>query len=240
MDSIKKVTVSWSGGKDAAFALYKILHSKQYKVVCLHTVIDAETKRVGMHGVREELIQAQARALNLPLEILYLQNSEGNEKYEELIRSFYSTCAANGISAVIFGDIFLEDLRRYRDTLLTSVGLAGIYPLWKADTATLVIDFAQLGFKTLLCSANAAFFSEKEVGQTIDYVFCERIPPEVDPCGEHGEFHTFVYDGPLFTSSIKLQKTEVIKRHYAFDVKNNEGTVERRKSYFWFQELLPL
>lgn len=240
MDSIKKVTISWSGGKDAAFALYKIIQSKQYEVVHLHTVIDAETKRVGMHGVREALVHRQAQAMGLPLHKLYLEKSENNVKYTRLMTNFYETCAKEGIEAVVFGDIFLEDLRKYRDGLLAQTGLEGIYPLWKQNTTYLLNDFVATGFKTLLCSANAEFFSREEVGQTIDANFSNCISPLIDPCGEQGEFHTFVYDAPLFSKPIEIRRGEVEQKKYSFSKKHEDGSVEKMESAFWFQELLPL
>lgn len=240
MDSIKKVTISWSGGKDAAFALYKIIQSKQYEVVHLHTVIDVETKRVGMHGVHETLVHRQAQAMGLPLEKLYLEKSENNAKYAQMMTAFYERCAKEGINAVVFGDIFLEDLRSYRNTLLTPFDLEGIYPLWRLDTKKLISDFVSTGFKTLICSANVDFFSKSEVGKDIDSEFSNRISPLIDPCGERGEFHTFVYEAPMFTNAIEVRRGKVEKKQYVFDKQKEDGSVERMQSAFWFQELLPL
>lgn len=141
MDSIKKVTISWSGGKDAAFALYKIVKSGKYEVVHLHTVVDEDTRRVGMHGVREELIYQQAQYMGLPLRIVYLKKSESDNNYTKLMTAFYQDCAKQGIEGVVFGDIYLEDLRTYRETLLASSGLEALFPLWNEDTKTVVTDF---------------------------------------------------------------------------------------------------
>lgn len=240
MASRKKVTISWSGGKDATFSLYKIQQSHVFEVVHLHTVVDATTLRVGMHGIPEALIKEQAVAIGLPLRILYLEKSESNEKYELLMKEFYESCAQEGIEAVVFGDIFLEDLRRYRETLLLASNLTGIYPLWKINTENLLTDFINTGFKTLVCCANAEYFVENEVGKTIDHTFIRWLPPNVDPCGERGEFHTFVYDGPLFAKSLDVRRGRVVQHQYEFDVRAEDETLHRKKSTFWFQELLPL
>lgn len=240
MASRKKVTISWSGGKDAAFSLYKILQSPLYEVVHLHTLVDSATLRVGMHGVPVALIKQQAEAIGLPLKILYLEKSESNEKYALLMKELYQTCKQEGIEAVVFGDIFLEDLRTYREALLATSNLEGIYPLWKQNTTALLSDFINAGFKTLVCCANTDYFSEEEIGKTIDHMFIEHLSHEVDPCGERGEFHTFVYDGPLFKTTLAVRRARVIQQHYEFEVLEEDGTKRKTKSTFWFQELLPL
>jgi diphthamide synthase (EF-2-diphthine--ammonia ligase) len=127
----KRVTISWSGGKDSAFALYKILSVGTYHVVHLHTVVNAETKRVSMHGVHEKLLMRQAEALGIPLEILYMESSANHDNYTQLMTRFYKRCAGQGIEGVVFGDIFLEDLKIFRESLLQDTGLSSIYPLWE-------------------------------------------------------------------------------------------------------------
>lgn len=236
----QRITVSWSGGKDSAYALYQILLSEQYEVVSLHTVIGKETQRVGLHGIREELIEQQANALNLPLHKLYLETSDEHKAYENLVRSFYAQAARQGIDAVLFGDIFLEDLKQYREKLLEGTGLFSLYPLWKKDTRELVEGFIQAGFKTLICAARSDLFSQDYIGNTIDLAFLERLPKGVDFCGENGEFHTFVYDGPIFQSPLEYQKAGVISKSYNYQKKLEDGTIEKLESSFWFQDLLPL
>src|SRR5687768_6099332 len=177
----RSVTISWSGGKDSAFALYKILLSGEYDIKHLHTVIGKDTKRVGLHGIREELIDDQAKALGIPLTKIYLETSNDHQAYEALMRSFYGRCKTEKIGGVVFGDIFLEDLKQFRENMLQQYALEGIYPVWKYDTKLMVEDFINAGFKTLLCSANAQYFSQHQVGKTIDMNFIELLPPEVDP-----------------------------------------------------------
>jgi uncharacterized protein (TIGR00290 family) len=239
MDSKKKVTISWSGGKDSAFALYKILLSGDYKVAGLHTVINEETRRVGMHGVREALMDEQAEALGLPLTKLYLEGSENHTAYEKLMQTYYHRCEINNIEAVVFGDIFLEDLRLFRIRLLKPSGLEPIFPLWQMNTGTLINDFINSGFKTIVCAADASLFREEQAGEIIDQKFLSGIKPSVDPCGENGEFHTFVFNGPVFKKPIDFLKGEVVKKTYRYQRLNPQGEKEELESAFWFQDLLP-
>lgn len=233
----KKVSVSWSGGKDSAFALYKILSSDDMEVVSLHTVFNEESKRVGMHGVNESLIEAQAQALRLPLEKLFLRAAEDHDAYSELMKSYYHRCKSRGIDAIVFGDIFLEDLKIFRDKLLVESGLDGVYPLWKIDSAILINDFINLNFKTIICSANANYFSHDQLGITINADFVNSLANNVDPSGENGEFHTFVYDGPLFRQPIRISKGEKIEQKYKFRVLDDNATEVLVETPFWFQEL---
>jgi uncharacterized protein (TIGR00290 family) len=239
MDSKKKITISWSGGKDSAFALYKILQSGAFEVVGLHTVINEETKRVGMHGVRETLVERQAEALDLPLCKLYLESSESHGAYERLMKGFYTQCVDEHIDGVAFGDIFLEDLKVFREQLLRTSGLQGIFPLWKQDTTYLIAEFIRSGFKTLACAANAKYFSETQMGKTIDDAFVRQLPAEVDPCGENGEFHTFVYDGPVFKTPVSYGEGAVVRKTYIYHKTDATGASEKIENTFLFQDLLP-
>ncbi|HEX6227028.1 MAG TPA: diphthine--ammonia ligase [Chryseolinea sp.] len=237
MTSKRKVTISWSGGKDSAFALYKILAAGEYDVVSLHTVFDQASKRVGLHGVRESLIDEQAAQVGLPLRKIYLNASLDHSLYESAMRNFYGTCRNEGIDGVVFGDIFLEDLKDFRSALLKPHELVGIFPLWKADTKKLLKEFIDLGFKTTLCSADAKFFSQSTLG-VMNCEFLEQLPPMVDPCGENGEFHTFVFDGPLFKEAISFSKGEIVKKTYHYQKKESSGELVPLESSFWFQDLL--
>jgi uncharacterized protein (TIGR00290 family) len=236
----QNVTISWSGGKDAAFALHKILATGLYNVVHLHTVIGATTRRVGLHGVREELIDDQAACLGLPLHKLYLTEAPDHGAYETLMQDFYRECTAAHIDAVIFGDIFLEDLRAYREAMLHAVGLKGIYPLWDIPSEKLLHDFLAAGYKTVLCSANASWFMPGRLGVTLDNTFAASLPAGVDCCGENGEFHTLVYDGPLFKKPLSFRAGEVVKRSYNFQKVSATGEPEPSSLDFWFRDLVPL
>jgi uncharacterized protein (TIGR00290 family) len=232
----RKVTVSWSGGKDSAFALYKVLLSQEYEIVNLHTVIDESTKRVGLHGIHETLIEKQADCIGLPLKKIYLASSENHNVYTACMLEFYNHCAQQGIELVVFGDIFLEDLRNFRIDLLKPSKLSALFPLWKARSEMIVNDFLEKGFKTTVCAADASLFSEDQVGNIIDKDFLATLSPRVDPCGENGEFHTFVYDGPLFKSPVPIVKGEVVKKTYTYQKKNDSGILESVESDFWFQD----
>ena len=236
----QRVSVSWSGGKDSAFALYKILLSGDYDVVSLHTVVNKDNKRVGLHGIKEELINLQAKELSLPLEILHLQTSADHGNYERLLKNYYHNCKRKGAEGIVFGDIFLEDLRTYREELMKESGLFPVFPLWKIDTNFLIHDFINAGFKTLLCSVNAALFDKDVAGRTIDSAFIDILPANVDPCGENGEFHTFVYDGPIFKKCIQIIRGEVVRRDYSYQKKLADGSTENLTSGFWFQDLTPV
>lgn len=235
----QRVSISWSGGKDSAFALYKILHSDRYEITHLHTVIGEDTRRVGLHGVPEELIEDQARALNIPLRKLYLEPSANHDAYVNLMNSFYKDARAEGVESIVFGDIFLEDLRTFREQLLKKEGLLPIFPIWKIDSSQILHDFLNAGFKTLICSADASLFGKQDLGKTIDHAFLNSVKSKVDPCGENGEFHTFVYDGPIFSRKIQFDLGDVVEKSYSFKKKNDDGSLGECTSSFWFQDLLP-
>jgi uncharacterized protein (TIGR00290 family) len=240
MVSKKKVTISWSGGKDSAFALYKILLSGEYDVVSLHTIINSDTHRVGMHGVKERLIELQAEAIGIPLVKLYLDSSDNNLAFEKLSKDFYERCKLDKITDIIFGDIYLEDLKRYREDLLSGTQLAPIFPLWQSDTRQLIDDFINVGFKTLICSADASYFGKEQLGKTIDPAFVNSLPASVDPCGERGEFHTYVYDGPVFKRPVSFIPGDVVLKWYDYQKKAADNSVEKLRTAYWFQDFLPL
>ncbi len=227
---MKKAFFNWSGGKDSALALYKILNGSAYKVNALLTNISAEFDRISMHGVRKELLLKQAESLQIPLRILKLPKDASMEAYNELMYLQLATFKKNGFTHSIFGDIFLEDLKKYREERLDEVGLKAVFPLWKQDTLDTVKEFIGLGFKAIVVCANAKLLDESFVGRKIDQSFLNDLPSEVDPCGENGEFHSFVYDGPIFSTPIPISAGEKVLRHY------NEG--KEWDSSFWYCDLL--
>jgi uncharacterized protein (TIGR00290 family) len=239
MVSKKKVTISWSGGKDSVFALYKILLSGEYDVVSLHTIFGSDTKRVGLHGVHEQLIESQAAQIGIPLTKLYLESSSDNRAFEKLTLEFYERCRSEKIEAVVFGDIFLEDLKIYRETLLKPSGLEPIFPLWQCSSDMLISDFVNTGFRTMICSADAKFFSKEIAGSVIDDKFITQLPSNVDPCGERGEVHSVVFDGPLFKKAVGFATGDVVLRWYDYDMLDADGHSVKQRSSFWFQDLLP-
>lgn len=230
----KKVSLSWSGGKDSAFALYKVLQDKHLEVVNLHTSFNSELKRVGMHGTPEALIEAQADAMGIPLHKIYIPADSSNASYETAMLDFYRQQKEAGIKAIVFGDIFLQDLKAYRDQLIARAGLEAVYPLWQQDTRQLISSFLNEGFKTAICAADAKFFGQETAGSTIDQGFIEQLPAGVDPCGERGEFHTFVYDGPLYKQPIAFEGGEVVHKSYSL------GAGSDTSPGFWFADLKPV
>jgi uncharacterized protein (TIGR00290 family) len=236
----QKAIFCWSGGKDSALALYKVLQGNEYEVVALLTTLNAQFKRISMHGVREELLDKQAEAIGLPLVKMYV--SEGtNTEYEKNMEMLLLQYKAKGVTTVIFGDIFLEDLRTYRENNLAKVAMGAAFPLWKKDTRQLMNEFFELGFKTITCCVNDGYLAEAHVGQLITKAFVNALPANVDPCGENGEFHTFCFDGPLFKKPVNFQVGDHLYRPLEIRTRDEDNvctgnTVTRG---FWFCELLP-
>ncbi len=200
----EKVICSWSGGKDSTLALYKALKEDKYDVLCLLTTINKDLKRIAMHGIRETLLDQQADSLGIPLEKVRVSDKSPNNEYESKMEEIYLKYKAQGVHKVIYGDIFLEDLRTYRQSHLKRIGMTGKYPLWKRDTKELIHEFLSLGFKTMTCCVETRWLDQDKVGQLIDQSFIDQLPSDVDPCGENGEFHSFCYDGPLFKKKISF------------------------------------
>ncbi len=238
MNKKPKAIFCWSGGKDSALALYKVLQENKYEVIALLTTLNENFKRISMHGVREELLDKQAAEIGLPLIKMYV--SEGtNSEYERTMETLLLQYKAKGITKVIFGDIFLEDLRLYRENNLIKVGLTAEFPLWKRDTKELINEFLEFGFKTITCCVNDGYLGEDKVGAEINAEFIKDLPSNVDPCGENGEFHTFCYDGPIFKKPIQFEVGEKIYRPLEIRTSDDICTSNNITRGFWFQELLP-
>ncbi len=233
MQQKEKVIFCWSGGKDSALALYTVLQENKYEVIALLTTLNEQFKRISMHGVREELLDKQAESIGLPLIKMYV-NEGTNTEYENTMEALLLEYKKQGISKIIFGDIFLEDLRSYRENNLAKVGLTAEFPLWKRDTKDLIQEFLKLEFKTITCCVNDGFLNEDQVGVVINSDFIESLPVNVDPCGENGEYHTFCFEGPIFKKTIKFSVGEKIYK--ALEIKNSDTTATKG---FWFSELVP-
>lgn len=223
--------MSWSGGKDCTMALYQFLKSNGEKPDGLLTAYNTKFNRVTMHGVPMDLIEAQAEALEIPLYTLGLPENTTDELYEELLLEKFKELIEDGFEEVVFGDIFLEDLREYRIRQLEEVGLKYRFPIWKRDTSDLIKEFVALGFKTMIVSVNGSVLSKEFAGVTISDSFIKKLPKEVDPCGENGEFHSFVFDGPIFKNEILFVKGDTIERKYTSPV---DGSVFS----YWFTDLI--
>lgn len=242
----KKVIFCWSGGKDSALALNRILRDGRYEVVSLLTTCNEHFQRVSMHGVRLELLDAQANALGLPLEKIFVSQRSSNEEYQQKMSACLLAHKARGITACVFGDIFLEDLKKWRDQNLAQVGLRGIYPLWKTDTRELIREFFALGFGTVICCANDAYLDEHSVGRNLDEEFIRALPANIDPCGENGEFHSFAFAGPVFRQPVRFSVGEKVYRPIEIthpttspSTYNCASTGPRPTKGFWFCDLLP-
>jgi uncharacterized protein (TIGR00290 family) len=231
-----KAYMNWSGGKDSALALYKVLQKQQYKVECLLTSVNAVHNRISMHGVRRELLQLQAENIGLPLTTIELPEQPSMGEYEILLQQKMTTLNQQGFTHSIFGDIFLEDLKRYREEKLLEAGIAGIFPLWKADTRMLMKEFLALGFKTMIVCVNETFLDKSFCGRIIDEECINDFPANVDICGEYGEFHTFVFDGPVFKRPVPFVKGEIVYKEY--NAPQTAATGGNEKYGFWFCDLL--
>ena len=206
--------MNWSGGKDSSLALYHILNDKKYSVEKLLTNISSQYQRVSMHGVREELLQQQADAIGIPLQKIILPDQPSMADYEAHMMKTMKQLQEEKFTNSIFGDIFLEDLKIYRETQLAKVGITGVFPLWKRDTTELINEFIDLGFKTIVVCINEKYLDKSFCGRIIDKDFIKDLPQNVDVCGENGEFHTFVFDGPIFKNPVSYKKGEIVYKKY--------------------------
>jgi uncharacterized protein (TIGR00290 family) len=220
----EKVLFTWSGGKDSAMALYELEKDGRYEIVSLLTSVTEDYDRISMHGVRRVLLQQQAQSLGVPLEMLYITRNSSNEEYEAKMKGKLLQYKNHGVSSVVFGDIFLEDLRKYREDNLAQVGMKGIFPIWKRDTTELAHTFIDLDFKAVITGVDSNVLDGKFVGRYFDSLFLSELPAKVDPCGENGEFHSFVYNGPIFHERIRFRR----------------GKVVLRDNRFYFRDLVPV
>jgi len=241
----EKVVFCWSGGKDSALALNRLRQDDRYEIVSLLTTCNEHFQRVSMHGVRLELLDAQAEAIGLPLEKIFVSQRSSNDEYRQKMAACLSAHKVRGVTACAFGDIFLEDLKRWRDENLAQVGMRGIYPIWKIDSRELIREFITLGFGTVICCVNDAYLGEDSVGRKIDADFIATLPSGVDVCGENGEFHSFAFAGPVFKQPVKFKVGEKVYRPVELTHPGNANSSyvcpsgPRRTKGFWFCDLLP-
>ena len=208
----KDIFLSWSGGKDSSLALYEIQKASSHSVAALLTTITEDYDRISMHGVRRALLEQQADALGLPLRKILIPKDSTNAIYESRMRALLEEGLREGIDTVAFGDIFLEDLKLYREKNLAQLGMKGLFPIWKRDTAELAHTFINLGFKAVLVCVDTAILDPTFAGRPYDQDLLRDLPPNVDPCGENGEFHSFAFDGPIFKHQINHTVGEVVRR----------------------------
>jgi uncharacterized protein (TIGR00290 family) len=206
------VLFCWSGGKDSAMALQVLRQQRDLRVVALLTTVTEGYTRISMHGVRRGLLLRQARAIGLPLHEVRIPPECVNPVYEARMREALLSQKENGVRYVAFGDIFLQDLREYRERNLTLVEMSAIFPIWKRDTRELAQEFCAMGFRAVAVCIDSKKLSREYAGRELDESFFRDLPAGVDPCGENGEFHTFVYDGPIFSDAIAVERGEVVER----------------------------
>ncbi|SDR73012.1 diphthine--ammonia ligase [Gramella sp. MAR_2010_147] len=240
---MNKAYLNWSSGKDAALALYYTNSQDEYKVEKLLTTLNKDVGRVTMHGVRKELLLKQAEKLGLPIEISELGSETSMEDYNQKMKEATDSFKADGFSHSVFGDIFLEDLKNYREEQLALVGLNAVFPLWGRDTKGLIKEFIDLGFKAIVVCTNSKYLEDSFCGRIIDIDFVNELPTDVDPCGENGEFHTFVFDGPIFNSPVEFEIGEKVKKSYKPAEKEEDncfqGDKESWDTEFCFCDLIP-
>ncbi len=221
---MEKVLFSWSGGKDCAMALHEFSKKSGCAVAALLTTFNSDFDRVSMHGVRRQLLEQQAASAGFLLEKVFISSNATCEAYQLEMKKTLEKYETQGVRSVVFGDIFLEDLRKFREENLSTIGLKGIFPLWKKNTVCLAREFIDAGFKAVITCVDSHALSKEFVGREFDKQFLSELPFGVDCCGENGEFHSFVYDGPIFRNPISFRKGEIVFR-------------DKR---FFFQDLIPV
>jgi uncharacterized protein (TIGR00290 family) len=236
-----KAFMNWSGGKDSALALW---HARQedINIQALLTSVNQAHDRISMHGVRRSLLQEQAASLQLPLYTLELPEQPDMNEYEETVNRACDSFKNDRFSHAIFGDIFLQDLRDYRETQLARKNIKAIFPIWKIDSKELIDEFISLGFKAVIVCVNTKFLDKSFCGRLIDKSFVNDLPSDVDPCGENGEYHSFVFDGPIFKSPIEFNKGEIVYKEYKAPLDGSRECyiTPQPATGFYFIDLLPI
>ncbi len=244
MTAVKKALFNWSSGKDSALALYKILQNPDFKIEYLLTSINQKYQRISMHGVRVELLEAQSQSIGIPLKIMQIPEMPTMEVYEKVMTETLTELKNEGITHSVFGDIFLEDLRKYREEQLAKLDFKGVFPIWKIPTQELIQEFISLGFKTIVVCVNERYLDKSFVGRIIDQNFINDLPENVDVCGENGEFHTFTFDGPIFSKPIDFEIGEIVYRKYESpkqDSSNEACDTSQNEVFdygFWYCDLI--
>ncbi len=231
---------NWSGGKDSTLALYKCLQNPALDIRFLVTTINDEFDRVSMHGVRRELLVKQIESIGIPLYEIRLPEMPDMKTYDETMAFHMQKLKEKGITHAVFGDIFLEDLKNYREERLKEIGLKAIFPLWKLNTTSLVNEFINLGFKTITVCVKENL--KDILGRIIDEKFVKDLPAEVDTCGENGEFHTFAFEGPIFKKPINFKLGEQVFKAYKSPKSSDDTCFLKNEgpeiSGFWYQDLI--
>jgi uncharacterized protein (TIGR00290 family) len=212
MATREPILFCWSGGKDSAMALQALLQRSDIQIAALLTTVTEGFERISMHGVRRDLLERQAQSIGLPLHEVRIPPQCVNPVYETRMEAALRLYLEKGVRKVAFGDIFLEDLRAYREKNLARVGMTSIFPIWKRDTRELIRSFHASGFRAVAVCVDPKILAPSFAGRELDESFFRDLPPHADPCGENGEFHTFVFDGPIFHSPISVRTGEIVNR----------------------------
>lgn len=209
---MKRIALSWSSGKDSAWSLHMLRNTPDIEVVALITTFNREFDRVAMHAVRRRLAEAQANRAGLPLWAVDLPWPCSNDDYQDIMAGVCRRAVAEGIQAIAFGDLFLRDIRAYRERQLQGTGLEPMFPLWDLPTAQLAGDMIGGGLRARITCVDPSKLDSSFAGRDFDDAFLRDLPPTADPCGENGEFHSFAYAGPMFSSPIPIETGEVVER----------------------------
>ena len=239
---MEKAVFNWSGGKDSMLALHKIISQQSLAITFLLTSISEQYNRVSQHGVPSVLLEKQVEYLGYILQKLVLPESPSMEIYNALMRNTMLGFKKKGVTTAVFGDIFLEDLRKYREDQLNEIDIKAVFPLWKSNTLDSVKEFIELGYKAIIVCVDSSKLDSSFVGRNLDMDFINDLPSFVDPCGENGEYHSFVYDGPLFKKRVDFQIGEVVFRTYSIKqalTEKKNGTIKPTDPGFWFCDLVP-
>lgn len=241
---MKKAFLNWSSGKDAAYALYLLQQKEEYSVEKLLTTVNSEIGRVSMHGLRQELLLQQVKNIGTPLHIINFGGNVNMNRYNEIMERETRNLEAEGFTHSVFGDIFLEDLKQYREQQLEKVGLQPVFPLWKMDTSELMESFLESGFQAITVSVNSKMLDRSFCGRLITKEFLQDLPEGIDPCGENGEFHTFVFDGPIFKEPVHFKIGEIVNRTWkTSETKKDNCFADEQETWdtgFWYCDLLPV
>ena len=229
----KKAVFNWSGGKDSAHALLRAQQSGEYEIVALLTTVNRETHRSTMHGIPPELLEAQSRSIGIPLKVINLKPKGNMGDYSEAMSKVVSELKAQGVTHFIFGDIYLHDVRKYREEQLKPYGIELVEPLWGKPSSQVIEEFLETGLKTVIVTTMGDGLGKEGIGKIIDREFIDGLPAEYDPNGENGEFHTFCYDGPIFKTSVKFSLGVPFSESY--EIGMEDGT--KKTFTYWFADL---
>lgn len=229
-DNRQKTILNWSSGKDAALSYYMLQQDNDYKVEALLTTVNAEQDRVVMHGVREELLDMQAARMQVMMKKVHLPSSPDHEVYNKAMQEVMSDFKKQGISHSAFGDIHLEDLKKYREAQLAQAGFKGVFPIWGMSTVDIVHMVEDIGLEAMIICVDERVLDKSYLGRKVDRTLLADLPEDVDPCGENGEFHTFVYNAPFFKAPIELEKGEMVRKTYS---------VNGGEAVFYFLDIYP-